>query len=194
MAELVYSTAVSKSDPLDRTCLIVGQVPHVKQIKFERLANVLSPRVDEEASENATRTLALVQTTPLDVPDCRRLAPLLVNTEQRVRDVPALAQRRIRRRPAAVRDPTQLGRASARTRARRSVDARRRRRRSGRNYRRRMREAERVRLRVRHSTRLPEIQRQVGKTKENENGHDRFCVRRRRRRRAFERGRGQSHE
>ncbi|XP_065827111.1 probable aminopeptidase NPEPL1 [Oscarella lobularis] len=57
MAELVYSTAVSKSDPLDRTCLIVGQVPHVKQIKFERLANVLSPRVDEETFQIAVDSL-----------------------------------------------------------------------------------------------------------------------------------------
>lgn len=47
-ANLVFSGQLSKSDPKEHAVLIIGQLKHLKQIKFSDVACKLEPRVSEE--------------------------------------------------------------------------------------------------------------------------------------------------
>ena len=46
--KVVFSADKTKSDPLDRACLIIGQAKHMRSVTFENVAEKLTPRVDQE--------------------------------------------------------------------------------------------------------------------------------------------------
>lgn len=49
-AELVFSGSLKASDPQDNAVLIIGQLKHLKQIKYSDVSCKLQPRVNEEVS------------------------------------------------------------------------------------------------------------------------------------------------
>jgi hypothetical protein len=50
VVELKFSDSLSEADPMERSCLIIGQLEHLKETDFTEIEAKLRPRVDEEVA------------------------------------------------------------------------------------------------------------------------------------------------
>lgn len=49
---LIYRNALSRSDPLKNPVIIIGQVKHLTQLKYQDIKVKLEPRVNEDVRTN----------------------------------------------------------------------------------------------------------------------------------------------